>query len=187
MPKEELVQRLRQGDEEAFVAFVNEYKKKVVSLCYSYCKDSHEAEDLSQEAFIAFYKGMKNFRNESKISTFLYRITVNKCLSFKKKNAFTSLLGGFFINNKKENMCFEDKDSIRNCINTLSNELKTPLILYYHIGLSYKEIAIILEVSERAVEGKLYRAKQKLKTLLEKEENYHGLRIWFIRIIIKRK
>lgn len=173
MKEDVLIEAIRQGSEEAFVTIVNKYKNKIVALCYSYTNDPLIAEDLSQEVFIAFYKGIKNFRGESSLSTYLYRITVNKCLSYKKKFNFREVITEFIpLKGNESGISYEEKDVVRKSINSLSKDAKTPLILYYYIGLSYKEIGQVLGISERAVEGKIYRAKQKLKGKLEKEEAF---------------
>lgn len=170
MEEKELIDRIRDGDKDAFVVFVDKYKKKIVSLCYSYTSDYGEAEDLSQEVFIAFYKNISNFRGDSLVSTYLYRITINICLNFKKKNNIKSFLGGLFNVHKEHSLNLDDKTYVRQCIRELPEDLKNVIVLYYYIGLSYKEIGDILGISERAVEGRLYRAKQKLKVKLENGE-----------------
>lgn len=168
-----LIEDIKKGSEEAFVEIVDKYKKKIVSLCYSYTNDLAIAEDLSQEVFISFYKGIYAFRGDSSLSTYLYRITVNKCLSYKKKSSLKEVVTEFISLAKNESsISYEEKDIIRRSINSLSKDAKTPLILYYYIGLSYKEISEVLGTTERSVEGKIYRAKQKLKGKLEKEGEF---------------
>lgn len=168
-----LIEDIRSGSEEAFVTIVDKYKNKIAALCYSYTNDSSIAEDLSQEVFIAFYKGIKNFRGDCSLSTYLYRITVNKCLSYKKKSSLKEVVTEILsLKASDSGISYEEKDVVRRSINSLSKDAKTPLVLYYYIGLSYKEIGEVLGITERAVEGKLYRAKQKLKVRLEKEEGF---------------
>lgn len=167
--EEELLEKLKSGDKEAFIMLVDKYRKKVISLCYSYTGDYGEAEDLSQEAFLSLYKGIESFRGDSSLSTYLYRITINKCLSYKKRINLKEFVGGLF-GYYKEEVDYEEKAYVRQCIDALSKDLKTPVLLYYYLGLSYKEISEILNISERAVEGRLYRAKGKVKLKIEKEE-----------------
>ncbi len=172
MKDEDFLEQIRNGDKEAFISFVDKYKKKVLSMCYSYTEDYGEAEDVSQEAFIAFYKSINNFRNECSLSSYLYRITLSKCLNYRKKKTLKFFTIGLLREYKDETSTInvDEKNYIRDCIRSLPNSLRTPLVLYYYAGLSYKEIAEILNITERAVEGKLYRAKQKLKAKIEKEE-----------------
>ncbi|MEW8957271.1 RNA polymerase sigma factor, partial [Clostridium sp.] len=136
MQEEELVDRLKEEDEEAFIELVNMYKKKVASLCYSYTEDIHEAEDLSQEVFISVYKNIKTFRKESSFSTYLYRITINKCLSYKRKSNFRDMIVNILMYDKGIEEDMDLKTYVRQEIKKLSKDLKTPLVLYYYVGLS---------------------------------------------------
>lgn len=174
MVEEELVENLKQGSEEAFLELVNEYKQGLVSLCYSYTHDLYEAEDLSQEVFIALYKNIKSFRGDSSLKTYLYRIGVNKCISYKRKRGLKDFITDIFSGNESIIEDIDEKNYIRQCIKDLSIDIRTPLVLHYYVGLNYNEIAKILDITERAVEGRIYRAKQKLKARMEKE----GIVFW---------
>lgn len=167
---DEEIERLKNGDKNQFTLIIEKYKKMIISLCYSYTQDYGEAEDLSQEVFISFYKSLSNFRGDSKISTYLYRITVNKCITYKKKRSVKMIFSGLFTHGKEEEISIIDRNQVRDAIRELPEELKTPIILYYYTGLSYKEISEILDISERAVEGRIYRGKSKLKDKLNREE-----------------
>lgn len=170
MGEEELLERLKIADEEAFLELVNKYKQGLVSLCYSYTHDLYEAEDLSQEVFIAVYKNISSFRGDSSLKTYLYRIGVNKCLSYKRKRGLKDFITDIFSGNESSvAIDLDEKSYIRQCIKDLSIDIRTPLVLYYYIGLNYSEIGKILDITERAVEGRIYRAKQKLKARMEKE------------------
>lgn len=166
----ELIGRLKLGDKNAFLEVVEQYKNKIMYLCYSYTKDYGHAEDLSQEVFISFYKGVKKFRGDSSLSSYLYKITLNKCFTYKRKKSIKEIFDGLLNVHKQDTIDIDEKNYVRECINSLSEELKTPIVLYYYIGLSYKEISEIMNLTERAVEGRIYRAKQKLKCQIEKEE-----------------
>lgn len=72
MKEDEIVKALKENNEESFIEVVELYKNKIVSLCYSYTQDYGEAEDISQEVFISIYKGIKNFREEASLSTYIY-------------------------------------------------------------------------------------------------------------------
>lgn len=72
----DIILKLKQGDQKNFMLIVDKYKSKIIRLCWSYTYDEHEAEDLSQEVFISFYKSIKDFREECSLSTFFIQ---NKC------------------------------------------------------------------------------------------------------------
>lgn len=168
MEEQDLVKGLREGDEDCFIRVVDLYKRKVVSLCYSYTHDYQEAEDLSQEAFITIYNSIQNFREECSLSTYIYKITVSRCLDFKRKRSIKNFLTGLINVHKEESIDVDDKNYVRECIQSLSDELRTPVVLYYYVGLSQKEIGEVLNISQKNVEGKIYRAKQKLRLEFEK-------------------
>lgn len=170
MDDRELVERLKNGDEESFVSIVDLYRKKVISLCYSYTEEYHEAEDLSQEVFITLYNSIKKFRCECSLSTYIYKITVSKCLDFKRKKSLRKFLHGFFeiSSSMSDENVIDEKNYVRQCILSLPEDLKQPVILYYYIGLNQKEIASILNITQKNVEGRIYRAKQKLKVEFER-------------------
>jgi RNA polymerase sigma factor (sigma-70 family) len=166
--EEDIVNGLKIGDESCFVEFVNTYKKKVISLCYSYTKDFQEAEDLSQEVFISLFRSINNFRGDCSFSTYVYKVTVSRCLDFKRKRSIKDFLTGLAFKQSYPEEDIDDKNFIKDCIKALKEELRLPIILHYYIGLNYKEIGEILNTSSKAIEGRIYRAKQKLKVEFEK-------------------
>lgn len=168
MEERDLIRGLKHGDEDCFIRVVDLYKKKVVSLCYSYTRDYQEAEDLSQEAFITIYNSINNFREECSLSTYIYKITLSRCLDYKRKRSIKNFLTGLINVHRDEDFDVDDKNYVRECILSLPEELKTPVVLYYYIGLSQREIGEILNISEKNVEGRIYRARKRLKLELEK-------------------
>ena len=169
MQEQEIIQGLKNRNNEVFLELVNSYKKKIISLCYSYTNDYYEAEDLSQEVFISLYNNINRFREECSLSTYIYRITVSRCLDYKRKKSIKGFLTGLLNNYKEDTIDYDDKNYVRDCINNLSEELKVPIVLYYYVGLSQSEIGNVLKISSKAVEGRIYRGKQKLKIEFEKE------------------
>lgn len=170
MSDEDIIKGITQGDEESFISLVDNYKNKIINLCYSFTYDYHEAEDLSQEIFINIYKNAHKFRGESSFPTYIYKISLHKCLDYKRKKSIKSLLKGLFnIESTYVEEELDEKSYIRKLVCELPEELKIPIILYYFVGLNQNEIGEILKVSTKAVEGRIYRAKKKLKKVLEKE------------------
>ena len=80
MQENELVNRLKNGDEEAFRIIFNDNQKKVINACYRLVNDIDTAEDLTQEVFIKVYSSISQFRGESQLSTWIYRIAITKSL-----------------------------------------------------------------------------------------------------------
>ena len=169
LSEQEIIQNLKKKDKTVFLDIVNLYKKKIISLCYTYTNDYQEAEDLSQEVFISLYNSIDRFREECSLSTYIYKITISRCLDYKRKRSIKGFLTGLLNSYGQDNVDHDEKRYIRENVNKLHEDLKVPIILYYFIGLSQKEISEIVNISEKAVEGRIYRAKQKLKVEFEKE------------------
>lgn len=169
MKENEIVKGLKENNKESFIKMVDLYKNKIVSLCYSYTQDYGEAEDISQEVFISIYKGIKNFREESSLSTYIYKITVSRCLDYKRRKNIKGFLTGLFQINKEVESTFDrdDKNAVREAVSKLSEDLRVCIVLYYFIGLSQKEISDILNISPKNVEGRIYRGKKRLKSYLK--------------------
>jgi RNA polymerase sigma factor (sigma-70 family) len=164
----EIISGMKSGDMDCFIELVNSYKKKVISLCFSYTREYQEAEDLSQEVFISLFKNIFNFRGDCSFSTYVYKITVSRCLDYKRKKSIKNFLTGFVNDQKQQNIDLDEKNFVQQCVKTLKSELRLPIIFHYYIGLNYNEIAEILNTTSRAIEGRIYRAKQKLRIEFEK-------------------
>jgi RNA polymerase sigma factor (sigma-70 family) len=94
LEEKELLLNLQKGDKTAFRQFFNRYQQLVFNVCYQMCYSREEAEDIIQDVFIKAFQSIANFRGDAKLSTWLYRITVNTCLknqNRKKLNRIVSL------------------------------------------------------------------------------------------------
>lgn len=172
MDDQDLMSRIRDGDQKSFMELVDCYKKRIITLCYSYTKDSYEAEDLSQDVFVTFYKNAAKFRSECSVSTYLYKIAVSKCKDFKRKRSIKDMLFNGFNSEVGKIEEVDEKLYIRQCIAKLPNDIKIAIVLYYYVGLDQKEIGTILNISTRTVEGRIYRGKQRLRSMFSKEGTY---------------
>lgn len=157
------------------------HAKRVYNLALQYVQNAHDAEEITQDVFLAAYRSLDKFRNESSHNTWLYRITINKSLDFLKAKRrkkrffwFTSELTendsiefehpGVLIENKEETAF------IFSCINELPDNQKTALILNKIEQLSLAEIAGIMELSPKAVESLVQRAKTNLSKKIGSSE-----------------
>lgn len=168
-----LVSKLTCGDEESYIYIINEYKEKIIRLCYPYTRDIQEAEDLSQEVFLTIFKSIKNFQGRCSLSTYIYKIAISKCLDYKRKRKRSLkefLVETFKIEKEAKTEDFVEKNHIRECIKRLPASLKEAVVLYYYVGLSQKEIGEVLGVTPKVIEGRIYRAKEKLRVELRKGE-----------------
>jgi RNA polymerase sigma-70 factor (ECF subfamily) len=175
----QLVDRFKNGDTPAFEELVLKYQDRIYNLCRHMLGNAHDAEDASQDTFIKAYQKLKDFKPEASLYTWLYRIAVNTCLDYKKRPFFESLFrrsdeGEEFVEEPisdwpSPEKLYESKQmgvALHNSIRKLPPKLRTAIILKEIEGLSYDEIADILEVSIGTVKSRISRARDELKKLL---------------------
>lgn len=92
LEEKDLVERIREWDKDSFVYIVDLYKKQLVMFCYSYIKDLQEAEDISQEVFLKFYKNISKYRCESSLKTYLFHIARSTCIDFLRRKKLKEVL-----------------------------------------------------------------------------------------------
>jgi RNA polymerase sigma-70 factor (ECF subfamily) len=189
--EEVLLEQLKLGDEDAYRRVVQKYQPKVYNTCIGFVKDPEIARDLSQEVFLELYRSISKFRGDSKLSTWLYRISVNKSLNHLKSNQkhqWIKSLQSFFGSEDEPQKDLPDRrqsnaielleqnelsSQMHQALNRLSESQRTAFILKNYDELSYKEIAEVMNVTFDAVESLLHRAKSNLqKHLLETYQNY---------------
>lgn len=179
MTEQELLIGLRHGEESAFKELVTQFQDKVFNTTLGLLQHHTEAEDIAQEVFIQIFRSIKQFKGDSLLSTWIYRITVTKSLdhvrSKKRKKRFGYITSLFGINNipvyeprdfnhpgvLQENK--EDAVMLFKMINQLPENQRTAFVLNKVEELSYREIAAILNTTESAVDSLLQRAKQNLR------------------------
>lgn len=175
------IQLLKSGDSLAFEKLVKSYQNKVYNTCYSFLKQSDIAEDQTQEVFILIFNSIAQFEEKSSLKTWIYRITVSKCLDYlrsqnRKKRKSKGILSLFGLTQEiSSNNDFTPYEHLENkeyakiiadTLDEMKDKYKTAFVLKYMDGMSQKEIAQIMECSEKAVEGILARAKIILKEKL---------------------
>lgn len=164
---------------EAFNRLVEEYQNSIYSMAYQYTGDHGLAEDLAQEVFLKAYKKLKSFRQDAKISTWLYRIAVNTCIDWSRKKklkiASESALEHLTsdVNVEDHYLQNEKNKQIQEVVSQLPEIYKTVIILYHFEQLSYREISQIIDLPEKTIETRLYRGRKKIKELLM-GSNYGG-------------
>jgi RNA polymerase sigma factor (sigma-70 family) len=183
MKPEELLFLVSKGDAAAFKQLYELFKDRVYNTCLSYLQQAVEAEEATQDVFIEVHSSSALYKGNASVSTWIYRIAINKCLdrirynSRQKRFAFVSSLfnkdtgalmhdapsfdhPGIKLENKERaNILFK-------AIRQLPENQKTAFILKQVEGLSQREIAEIMEMGEKAVESLLQRAKANLRAIL---------------------
>ncbi len=181
----ELIQGLRQGDERAFNYLVTTYQDRVYNTAIGIVQNAEDAEDVAQEVFIQVYRSIHNFKGESKLSTWLYRIATTRSLdllrSRKSKKRFGFMQRLFGENNEPMHeipdfnhpgIAIDRKENaakLFRAIAQLPENQKTAFTLHKLEDLSYQEVSQVMQTSVPAVESLMHRAKQNLKKILEKE------------------
>jgi len=155
--------------ETTFLEALEQNQQKVLRICSAYAKDAEDTKDLFQEVLIHIWQSMPNFKSNSTLSTWIFRITLNVCLRFrskdsKKQKRFLHMDSSAIANIPSEKEYKEQNEQLvqlRNCIKVL-NEADKAVITLYLEELPYKEISNILGLTENTVAVKVKRIKKKL-------------------------
>lgn len=181
MSENEILEKLQTGSEPAFSELVERYKRQVINTCYGLVHNTEDAEDIAQDVFIEVFRSIQNFRAESKISTWLYRIAVNRSLNHIRDNKKRKWFQSFEDMVKEKNLQLQQRASenpaieienqqranlLHSAIDSLPENQKTAFTLNKYEDLSYKEIADIMDVSVASVESLIHRAKVGLQKKL---------------------
>jgi RNA polymerase sigma-70 factor (ECF subfamily) len=184
MTDKQIIQGIRQGDEAAFRALVNHYQEMVINVSYRFVHSRDDAMDIAQEVFIKAYDSIGKFREQSSLSTWLYRIAVNRSLNFvrdkKRKNIFNSLDLLFENENSSPLQQEEDQNdtadekmekqentrALYKALDDLPKKQRVAITLNKLEELTYKEIAEIMEISVSETGVLINRARKKLRKKL---------------------
>ena len=173
-----LVERVKAGDKTAFDLLVLKYQHRIIKLIMRYIRDPAEAMDVSQEAFIKAYRAMPKFRGDSAFYTWMYRIAINTAKNHIVAARRRPLEYAADISEPEEfewHTSLQDADSperqamgdelraaVEQTIASLPDELRTAIILRELDGLSYEEIAEVMECPVGTVRSRIFRAREAL-------------------------
>jgi len=182
----DLIRKLQEGDQMEFTTLMDLYQNMVYNTALGIVQNEEDADDITQEVFEQVYISIGSFKGESKLSTWLYKITISKSLDHLKKKkrkkrfgVVQSLFGGSDVEKyspvefNHPGVQLEQKEragELFAAINQLPDKQKIAFILHKVEGQSYQEVAEIMNKSLYAVEALMSRAKANLKTLLH---NYY--------------
>lgn len=181
----ELIHQVKQGNENAFEQLVYRYDRTVLSIALKYTGNTDDAKDLYQEVFIRVYRGINNFQFRSEFSTWLYRIAVNVCLSYKsrsKDHLKVSISDDEdnpgFLKDVSEQLVYEGSspeeeaagseltEIVDAALETLSPRQKMTFVLKHYEGYKIREIAEMLNCKEGTVKKYLFDAIKNLRKKL---------------------
>ena len=173
------IDKILQGETNAFAVLVDRYKDMIFSLALKMVKNREEAEEVAQDTFIKIYNSLGKFKGDSKFSTWSYKIAYNTCLDRLKKskkeenNISIDEFSAHLIKTMDNALsALEDKErkqTIQNCLNLLPGEDNIILTLFYFDDQSLEEIGKIMNVSANNAKVKLFRSRQKLAVILKKQ------------------
>lgn len=188
MEEKQIIGQLKNGDKFIYKYVYDLYARMVYNVCFRMSGNKEEAEDLTQDVFVKVFNSINNFREDSKLSTWIYRIAVNISINkLRRKKVINFFAFDFWEDEKREKEMADNSQSpvnilekseiqqiIQEAINSLPSKQKTAIILSRYEELSYKEISKIMELSLSAVESLIFRAKENLvKKLIRYKENYY--------------
>lgn len=178
MNDESLIELIAKGNQEALTELYNRYQTQIYKLSFHYLQNKEDAEEMLQDVFLAVYKNAVNFQSRSVFHTWIYKITVNKCLDklrFRKAKKHLLFFSSLFQHpsehiSDKINDSTEDENTLQlyKAIDALGDQQKTAIILTQIQELSVKEAATIMQTTPKAVESLTQRAKTNLRKNLKK-------------------
>jgi len=167
-----IIRQFVDGDKSSFQILVKRHKEKVRNIIYITKNSSALVDDIAQDVFITVYRNLKHFRFESQFTTWLYRITVNRCKDYLRKmnvrKIFSPIEEGSEVSEYSSPV--ENNDISRivmDAISKLPVKLRMPLILKDIEGFSYQEISETLNCEMGTVKSRIFRGREKLKEILQ--------------------
>ena len=186
--EEKLVRKAQKGDVEAFEKIISDYRSLVFNVSYRFSGNAEDAADMSQEIFIKLFKNINSFRFQSKLSTWIYKIATNTCLDIVKKKKRD--LAAFSLDSDMEDedgksFSSEVADSaptpdvvaernemtnaVNRAISMLPDDYRFAIILRDIQGLSYDDIAEVVDCSVGTVKSRISRGRKNLREILLKD------------------
>ena len=180
--QEHIIARARRGDAHAFEQLVTAYRNQVFRLALRMCGNEADADEVAQEAFLSAWKGLPNFRGESRFSTWLYQLTTHAAIDLMRRekrqaaaediDEITTADDGPSPQQQVERT--ETQREIRSALMQLPEEYRQVLLLRFMQELSYEEIGRALKLPVGTVKSRLNRAKAQLKDILSRSGNLFG-------------
>lgn len=165
----EIIKKAARGDPEALTLLIDKYKDIAYNLALSIVKNQEDARDITQDSFLKVLEKIGSFRNDSKFSTWLYRIVYNQSVGFLKKANHTCAIDNDPHHNQPENE--NDREELirelYRAINALPDTDRNIIMLFYLAEKSVKEIAFITRLSQGNIKVILHRARKKLYNTMD--------------------
>ncbi len=179
MTDEELVSHVQRGATRMFAELVRRHEDPLYGMALRFTGNGHDAEDITQEAFLKAYRGLAGFKGTAKFTTWLYRIAYNLCVDWLRRHrrpdrreapiedAGETPDGRADV--ERDFLAAEERERVRRAVDSLDEKYKSVVVMLYYQKLSYDEIAAVLDVPLKTVETRLYRARRIMREALERE------------------
>ncbi len=180
------IKSAQNGDQDAFEQLVRRYEKRVFSLTLRMCRNSEDAAEAAQEAFLAAWQGLAFFRGDASFSTWLYRLTSNACVDLMRREGRHWDAAGPSLDDGELNLDIPDRTAspqeaaerselraqIEEGLRALSPEYREVLVLREMHQLSYEEIGAALSLDLGTVKSRISRGRKQLRNFLLKSGNF---------------
>lgn len=175
MEDRQIVEAVLAGDTRQYAEIVRRYQQNVANLTYKLCGTRLEVEEVTQQVFVELYTALPRFRFDSKLSSFIYRITVNVvCKELKHQKRYIVPTDDNPLPDRPADeptaeqsiISSEQQQQLRMAIGRLNAEQRTAIVLYTYSDFSYNDIADVMQCSTAKVESLIFRARKNLKKML---------------------
>ena len=175
------VKAIQDGDSQEFSKLVETYKNLVFTVAIRMLKNTEEAEEVAQDTFIKVFKSIKNFKGDSKFSTWIYRITYNTCLDKLKKTKKAQMISSLDtitnmevvdLNTVLDDIEREERSKLlKKCMEMLSPSDCALLSFFYFEEKNLNELSKILNLTENTIKVRLFRARGRLASIVKEKLN----------------
>ena len=186
LQEQQWVNAAREGDQDAFASLVRLYEKRVFALTLRMCRNSEDAAEAAQDAFLAAWQGLAFFRGDASFSTWLYRLASNACVDLLRREGRHKAAAGPSLNDEDVGLDVQDsaptphesmeqqelRAQIDAGLQSLSPDHRQVLILREIQQLSYDEIAAVLELDVGTVKSRISRGRRQLRKFLVESGNF---------------
>lgn len=171
MNEKEIIKKIISGEKELFALLLRKYEKLVNNIIYSMVFDIEMTKDLTQEAFIKSYENLNSFNDSYEFKWWITKIARNHTIDYIRKRKINISLDELDPDTIKSEKTGNDerveiKRIVEKALSELNEEERTLIILKYKEGFSNREIAFAMEISEKSVNVKIFRAKEKMKDIV---------------------
>ncbi|NLL71295.1 MAG: sigma-70 family RNA polymerase sigma factor [Epulopiscium sp.] len=166
----EIIQQCLSGEKDAFGELVNRYKNLVYSVILRMINNAEEANDLAQEVFIKVYKNLDKYSPQYKFSTWIIRITTNLVIDYRRKQKQATISLDDMVYEpvaedtpEEHYLRQEQRNTVQNILEQMPDMYRIPIVLYHQQGLSYQEIADVINEPLSKVKNRIFRGRKMIK------------------------